>query len=250
MDETAPVEQIFGDAVEAAVHGYGEPDAAELDRRRTAGFHVVVTAGGDPWTGSLPRLGSQVDAVYAADSGADLALHLGFPIDVLIGDLDSVSAAALADAEENGARIVRYPADKDETDLELALDLATADGATTITIVGGNGGRISHLLSIVGLIGAEKYAPVELHWLTPGASTHVGRPGRTVKISGQPGDMVSIIALGDSATVTTAGLRWPLHEAPLASSETRGVSNEQVGPSSSVEVHDGVALVVKEENGS
>ena len=242
MDETAPVEQ--------SVDLSRAPGAAERDRRRAAGFHVLVAAGGDPWTGSLPQFGQPIDAVFAADSGADLALHLGFPIDVVIGDLDSISDAALTDAAENAARIVRYPADKDATDLELALDLAIAEGATTITIVGGIGGRISHLLSIVGLIGASKYAGVDLRWLTPGAATHVGRPGRPVKISGEPGDMVSIIALGDSATVSTSGLKWPLQSAPITSSETRGVSNEQVGPSSTVEIHDGVALVVKEETRS
>ena len=55
-------------------------------------------------------------------------------------------AAGLAAAEAAGARIERYPADKDATDLELALDAAIALEPARIVVVGSSGGRLDHLL--------------------------------------------------------------------------------------------------------
>ena len=68
--------------------------------------------------------------VIAADSGLEHAAALGLAVDVLVGDLDSVSTSALEAAEEAGVRVERHPVDKEATDLELALDYALALGAT------------------------------------------------------------------------------------------------------------------------
>ena len=75
---------------------------------------VVVLTGGPelPVLGELPA-GAMV---IAADGGAEL----GGPIDLLVGDLDSISAETLARIEH----VERHPVEKDATDLELALDAA------------------------------------------------------------------------------------------------------------------------------
>jgi len=72
-------------------------------------------------------------AVIAADSGAEL----GGRIDLLVGDLDSISAETLAGIE----RVERHPAKKDATDLELALRAALRLEPERILVVGGAGGR-------------------------------------------------------------------------------------------------------------
>ena len=54
---------------------------------------------------------------------------LGCPVDLVVGDLDSVDLEQLADARRDGAAIEAHPRDKDQTDLELALDAALARGA-------------------------------------------------------------------------------------------------------------------------
>ena len=77
---------------------------------------VVVVASGPGPSVAVPV----TPTVIAADGGLDRAAALGLDVDVVIGDLDSVSAEALAAAEAAGARIVRHPEAKDATDLELA----------------------------------------------------------------------------------------------------------------------------------
>jgi thiamine pyrophosphokinase len=85
---------------------------------------VIVVAGGGavPVRATLPA-GAPV---VAADQGLDSALGAGLHVDVAVGDFDSASPEALANAADAGTRVVRHSAAKDATDLELALDEAAA----------------------------------------------------------------------------------------------------------------------------
>ena len=61
--------------------------------------------------------------VIAADRGWDNALALGLSPDVLVGDMDSISAVP------DGVELHRSPAVKDETDAQLAIRCAVSRGA-------------------------------------------------------------------------------------------------------------------------
>src|SRR4051794_27377042 len=107
---------------------------------------VVVFAGGDPIDLSVRSLLPQGARVVAADSGLHHAQELGVPVDIVVGDLDSVDEIRLARAVETGTVVERHPVDKDYTDLELALQVAGRLGATDVLVVGGAGGRLDHFL--------------------------------------------------------------------------------------------------------
>ena len=66
---------------------------------------------------------------------------VGIDVDVLVGDLDSVSAEGLAGAEAGGVSVERHPVDKDRTDLDLALQRVVDDGFAECLVLGGGGGR-------------------------------------------------------------------------------------------------------------
>ena len=88
--------------------------------------------------------------IIAADSGYDNAKLLGYAerCDYIVGDFDSTKEKAFC----SRAKIVRVPAEKDETDTQLALDIAIENGADDISIVGGLTGRLDHTLSNVYLL--------------------------------------------------------------------------------------------------
>ncbi|KPV49236.1 thiamine pyrophosphokinase, partial [Kouleothrix aurantiaca] len=90
----------------------------------------------------------------AADGGALPLMRLGLPPHVVIGDMDSLDAAALDVLAAGGAELRRFRRDKDETDLELALLYAAEQGAQAIDIIGALGGRWDHTLAIVALLAA------------------------------------------------------------------------------------------------
>lgn len=88
--------------------------------------------------------------VIAADSGYDNAKKLGFAerCDFVVGDFDSTKEKSFC----SRAKIIRVPAEKDETDTQLAINIALENGADELYIIGGLSGRLDHTLSNLYLI--------------------------------------------------------------------------------------------------
>src|SRR6266849_1085630 len=104
-------------------------------------MHVVLFAGGTIRPGSaVEQALAHPDLIIAADSGALSALALGLLPAFVVGDLDSLPASVLARVQEQGSQVIPALAEKDETDTELAIDLALERGATRVTILGALGG--------------------------------------------------------------------------------------------------------------
>jgi thiamine pyrophosphokinase len=220
----------------------GFETATSASTAETAGT-AVVFAGGEPPTHATLADIDDVALVVAADSGLGHAYALGYPVDVLVGDLDSVSAADLERAERDGVVVERHPVAKDATDLELALDAAAARGARRIVVVGIAGGRFDHLLGNVLTLTSPRRAGIALEARAGGADLVVVRD--RAELRGRVGDRCSLFALGGPATgVDTSGLRYPLRAGTLLPGSTRGVSNELVETPATVSVTGGLLLAV------
>jgi thiamine pyrophosphokinase len=206
-------------------------------------MHALVIAGGDP-PAPIDAALAAAPLVIAADSGVGHALALGLRVDLVIGDLDSADPADVDRAVASGARVDRHAADKDATDLELALDAARALGATEVTVLGVGGGRLDHLLANLLLITHEAYADLTIDARVDDTWITVVRTMR--ELSGPVGATVTLLPIGGPATgVTTTGLRWTLTDAELTPASTRGVSNEIVTSPATVRVRTGVLLAVQ-----
>jgi thiamine pyrophosphokinase len=206
---------------------------------------VVVFSGG--WLPGSEPLGSLVphDAVVvAADSGVDHALALGLRVDLAVGDFDSITPEGFAALERDEVRIERYPAAKDATDLELALDAALKLEPRRIVVVGTGGGRIDHLLGELLLLAAPAYAGVQVDALVGPGKIHVVRTRRA--LHGFEGELVSLLAVNGPATgVETEGLVYPLRGETLEPGSSRGISNVFAVREASIAVGQGVVLAVR-----
>ncbi len=182
--------------------------------------------------------------VVAADGGVDAARTLGLAVDVVVGDLDSVTDAGLAAAVDAGARVERHPAAKDATDLELALAAAVELGAARVVVAGAAGGRLDHLAATLLLLGHARLEGVELDAVLGAARVHVIRGGRSLE--GEPGELVSLLALhGPAEGVVTRGLRYPLRGETLEPGSSRGVSNVLADACAHVNVGRGTLLAIR-----
>lgn len=184
--------------------------------------------------------------VIAADSGYDHARAMGLTVDVLVGDMDSISPLGLEHATTHEVTVERHDTSKDETDLELALSVARRLGATTVAIYGGEDGRIAHLLGIALGLTHARIDDLDVEWHTRTGVIRVATPSRTVEVTGTVGDIVSLIPSGNVAGVTTEGLRWHLADEALEAGSTRGLSNEMTATRASVAVRSGRLLVIAE----
>ena len=199
---------------------------------------VVVLSGGP---GALHVADLPAGAtVIAADSGAELARTLELSVDLVVGDMDSISSETLAEIEH----VERHAAEKDATDLELALVAALRLEPERVLVLGGGGGRLDHLLGGLLLLAAEAYAGVRVDAQFGAAAVHVVRGERT--IYGEPGELISLLAVHGPATrVVTDGLVYPLRSETLEPGSSRGISNVFATPEARIALERGVLLAVR-----
>jgi thiamine pyrophosphokinase len=168
-------------------------------------------------------------------------------VDVLVGDMDSISAEGLAEAEELDVTIKRFPTDKDATDLEIAIDAAIELGATHVTVYAGEGGNYGHLLGIALGLTEERWRGTHIMWRTSRSTVFRSLPSSPAALTAPIGSTVSVLPAGDATGVTTSGLQWPLVRSDLPRGTTRGLSNVSTETAVSVSVETGALLVIVEE---
>jgi thiamine pyrophosphokinase len=208
-------------------------------------MHAVIVANApDLDARPFAALLGGADIIIAADGGGDALAQAGIAPHVLIGDLDSISASALAWAQAQGTEVLRHAAEKDETDLELALLLAAERGAERIDVLGALGGRWDHSLANVALLALPELVGRAVRLLGMEQQAFLVRG--QASLDGLAGDTISLLPLAGAAHgITTRGLRYPLHEATLHYERSRGVSNVLEQPPGAVTVREGLLLVVQ-----
>ena len=202
---------------------------------------VVVAAGADP---DAVRAAGHGTTVIAADGGLDAALAANVAPALVIGDLDSVGPAALERARRQGVPVVRHPAEKDATDLELALDAALDRSPERLLVLGSGGGRLDLLLAAALVLASDRYAAVAVDAVLGPARLHVVRDERG--LAGEPGELVSLLAVhGPAVGVVTDGLRYPLRGETLGPGSSRGVSNVFTQCEARIALAGGVLVAVR-----
>ena len=208
---------------------------------------VVVITGAAPLGARAVAAVPGGALVIAADGGLDHALAAGLTPSLLIGDLDSISAAGLAWAKEH-AEVLAYPVDKAETDTELAVAHAAALGPERLVLLAGQPARerLDHLVTTFGSLGTPVLAGIpslEAWWGDDELRVAHG-PGRAV-LDLVPGTTFSVLAMhGPCTGITVDGARWPLVDHDLAPLVGLGVSNKAATRPVSVSVATGIVTVV------
>jgi thiamine pyrophosphokinase len=210
---------------------------------------AAVVAAGELVEGDAETI-AHASLVVAADGGAHALDGLGVAPQLLVGDLDSVDPELVDRLAATGTDVERHPVDKDCSDTELAVEAARAAGADEVVLVGAIGGaRLDHALSNV-LLAADPAYGGTVSVARGRSRMHALHAGDTRTLAGQPGDLVSLLAVGGDATgVTTRGLRWPLSDATLAVGRSRGLSNEITARPATVAVAGGTLLVIETPRG-
>lgn len=211
--------------------------------------HAIVVVGGSAPDARVPGLLPAGALVVAADSGYDHARRLGLVVDVLVGDLDSISAVGLAHARATAVRIQEHSPDKDATDTELALAAAVAAGAEQLTLVAGaTSDRFDHSLAVVLALGHPRLAGLVVDGWFGTAAVHALQGPGTRALPTRVGEVVTLLAVGGPATgITTTGLRYPLVAEALGPTSSRGVSNVATAPHPTLSLQAGCLLVIRPE---
>ena len=198
---------------------------------------LLVCNGEPPSRDLLRRMLTRADRLVAADGGANAVRTAGLVPDLILGDLDSVTAAT----RRAFARVptIRIPS-QDNTDLEKALDHCAAEGDTAMIIAGATGRRLDMTLANLSVC---------WHYMPDMDICFVGEDWYAVPITGArrfvapSGTTVSLVPFGPCSGVTLRGLRYPLVEGTFRTGDV-AVSNVVRGRSFSVSVRHGRLLVL------
>ncbi|MDK2979900.1 MAG: thiamine pyrophosphokinae [Chloroflexota bacterium] len=183
------------------------------------------------------------DVLIAADGGLRHLRALDLRPQLLIGDLDSVSQPDVDWLKGGSTEIRKFPAEKDFTDLELALRAARELGADSILLAAALGGRLDQTLANIALLRLPELSGLDAS-LDDGL-TEVRLITASLTIYGRAGDTVSLIPLGSVVEgVRTHKMQYPLNAETLSPGQTRGISNVMLDDQAAVEIASGELLCV------
>ena len=194
-------------------------------------------------------LSQHFDSVIAVDAGYAHLARVGVEPRAIVGDFDS-----LGYVPEAGC-VKRYPAEKDQSDMELALRLALERGFDTIVVYAALAGRLDHTLANIQVMaayarrGACVFGVGDSFVLAVLDGAGFSRLrfdafDPSMLDAGEYGRFVSAFALGGCARgVCESGLKYSLAGADVPFGVSLGLSNEFTGEPAQISVSEGSVVV-------
>lgn len=206
-------------------------------------MRIIIFANGDlPNLEKARALLRDDDFIIAADGGTRHALALDKTPNAIIGDLDSATFD-LRPLTDKGTQVIQFSADKNETDLELAIQHALSLNPKQVIILAALGGRLDQTLGNIALLSDPRLLTFDFR-LDDGIEEVFFCRDRC-EINGTAGDLVSLIPWqGEVTGVVTTDLKWALRDETLYPQKTRGISNEMLADKAAVQIRSGSLLVV------
>ena len=188
--------------------------------------------------------------IIAADSGMEFLYRKGIIPDVIVGDFDSVHAEALAYFKEQpGIHFHELVPEKDDTDTESAIRLAISMGAEEITLLGGTGSRMDHVLGNIELLGIGMQVGVPITILDSHNRIRMVRQSMVLRRDEQFGKYVSLIPYTEQVEhVYLRGFKYSLEDYCLRGFCSIGISNEIVEEEAEIVFDGGILLVIESKD--
>ncbi len=192
---------------------------------------------------ALPLSFNNDDLIIAADGGLRHIKALNLQPDLILGDLDSANLDDVAAYEKQGCQVEKFPPEKDETDLELALNKAVSLDFNCIRIVAALGGRLDQTLANIFLLTQPNLAGLDVRLIDNQQEVLVIR--QAITLNGHQGDRVSLLPLlGPVHGIQTNGLAYPLKDETLYPDKSRGISNQFIKNQATICIRSGLLLCI------
>ena len=185
--------------------------------------------------------------IIVVDGALSLAHRIGLSFHALVGDFDTVSSK-IKDLYKDDSSIYfeQHSPRKNETDTQLALDIALEKGASDITILGGTGGRLDHFFGNVHILKRALEHQIPCSLVDEQNKIQLIKGSYTISKINQYGTYVSLIPFTEKVTgITLKGFAYPLSNATISSGETIGISNEIVEEYGSITMEEGIFICIE-----
>lgn len=215
-------------------------------------MRYLIVSGGmatDQFVSDVIKKGG-FDVVLAVDSGMDFLYRTGILPDIIVGDFDSVDSKVLDHFRQyEHIEICALNPEKDDTDTEHAIREAIQRGADDITIIGGTGTRIDHVLGNIWLLGIGLEEGVKMQILDEHNRIRMVDKPIVLRKKEQYGKYLSLVPFSAKVTgVTLRGLKYPLSDFTMGGFNSLGISNEIMEEEASIDFTDGQLLLIESKD--
>lgn len=167
---------------------------------------------------------------------------------IAFGDFDSVSQEELRYIENRVKELKRFKPEKDETDMELALNWALEQNPATIRIFGATGGRLDHLFANVQLLLNPLKAenPADIYLIDCHNQVFLKGPGTYTIEKSHAEKYISFVPLTlDVTNLTLEGFKFPLQNRHISIGSTLCISNELISDHGTFSFSEGILIVIR-----
>ncbi|MFC7784414.1 thiamine diphosphokinase [Rossellomorea sp. GCM10028870] len=212
-------------------------------------MEINIVAGGPERY--IPELNAYSDGEanwIGVDRGVYTLLEQNIEPNVAFGDFDSVNEKEWELIQEKVKEVNRFKPEKDETDLELALNWAIDQNPDKINIFGATGGRLDHFMGNLQLLMTPRLlnTDIEVEIIDVQNRLYIAKPGEHSVEKSPELQYISFVSVTESVEgITLTGFKYPLENRNISRGSTLCISNELIQSSGTFSFSNGILMVIR-----
>lgn len=205
---------------------------------------LIIGAGDPPSLSLFQQEKQKADIVIAADGGGNFLYQNFIVPNFLIGDFDSIDESALNYFIAQKVNVVRYPREKTQTDLQLALCEAKVQNVKNVVFLGCFGKDIDHVFGNVHILFDCLCHDIDAQIKSDDKILKIIKKPTTIE--GRAGQKFSLLAyVGAVEKLNIKGSKYELENYDLQFGELLTLSNEFLAQKVEISFQSGFLLLVQ-----
>ncbi|MBU5467693.1 thiamine diphosphokinase [Virgibacillus sp. MSJ-26] len=206
----------------------------------------VMANGPEELLPDLSDLKNEIDIWIGADGGALTLMKNNINVDYAVGDFDSITSQEKNMIKKSANHFYQYPSEKDETDLEIALNKAFDLNTEKIYLFGVTGGRLDHTLINIQTLFTIKQRNIQAIIIDRLNKLEITEPGEHDVLYEEKYPNISFIPLTPVVKgITLSGFYYPLIDENLSIGSTLCISNKLLSKKGTFLYEEGILILVK-----
>jgi thiamine pyrophosphokinase len=205
----------------------------------------IVLANGKPPKKSIISFFQKrgYDKLICADGGANSALKMNLIPDAIIGDLDSISSAALKRFEQK-SEIIQLKRQND-TDVEKCLKYAINKKFNQVMLTGVTGNRLDHTICNLGIV--LKFLD-QINISLVAEDSYLKPYKGNIELKSNIGETISIYGFDKKTKISSKGLKYELKNVSLPFGKKESTSNVAQKNIVQLKIRNGVVFLIRDVN--
>ncbi|MCM3539324.1 thiamine diphosphokinase [Priestia endophytica] len=195
---------------------------------------------------TIPPLQDGETKWIGVDRGVYTLMEQGIMPIQAFGDFDSLTELELKHIQDVFPELKVYPAEKDETDLEIAINWALNREIEEIDIYGATGGRLDHMFGGISLIYKALQKNVRVRLIDKQNTLTMYKEGTYNIKAHSLYKYISFVPFSlEVENLTLKGFKYPLHKRCVPVGSTLCISNELIQQNGTFSFTKGILMMIR-----